>query len=152
MVHHVALRMASYVNKVTPYISCMVFHLLNVQEILKHPNSVNLKIIRFIISPNKNLKPSSKPCLIKTGQKDLAFLLLFTVGAVIVDLSRKHYNHPRRTWTDAVRECYKQYGYQISSDVNSVVQNNSALMTSERAWIGSFRKHYDFTTTTFSGP
>lgn len=147
MVHHVALRMASYVNKVTHICPAWCSFV---------KRAVDVEASQFcewiIISPNKNLKPSSKPCLIKTGQKDLEFLLLFTVGAVIVVLSRKHYNHPRRTWTDAVRECYKQYGYQISSDVNSVVQNNSALMTSERAWIGSFRKHYDFTTTTFSGP
>uniref|UniRef100_K1QES4 Uncharacterized protein n=1 Tax=Magallana gigas TaxID=29159 RepID=K1QES4_MAGGI len=69
-------------------------------------------------------------------------------GAVIVDLSRQHYNRPARTWTDAVRQCYKQNGYQISTDVDSVVQNNSELSYFEKAWIGAFRRHHGFTIST----
>lgn len=74
-----------------------------------------------------------------------------TEGAVIVDLSRQHYNRPTRTWNDAVRQCYKQNGYQISTDVESVVQNNSELSYFEKAWIGAFRRHHGFTISTKAG-
>lgn len=77
--------------------------------------------------------------------------IYITEGAVIVDLSRQHYNRPARTWNDAVRQCYKQNGYQISTDVDSVVQNNSELSYFEKAWIGAFRRHHGFTISTKTG-
>ncbi|XP_061182352.1 uncharacterized protein LOC133190676 [Saccostrea echinata] len=69
-------------------------------------------------------------------------------GAVIINLSRIFYNDPRKTWSDAVSRCYQQSAYQISTDLDSLTQNNSALSNSENAWLGIFRRHYNFTINT----
>ncbi|XP_062598060.1 uncharacterized protein LOC134259500 [Saccostrea cucullata] len=59
--------------------------------------------------------------------------------------SRMFYNDPRTTWTNAVSRCYQQTGYQISTDLDCTAQSNSALNTLEKAWLGIFRRHYNFT-------